>query len=71
MEYIINFLNFDQTSERSVIKRNLVSMDAFISYFDTGILRYPEQTIELIQKLYNSFDSELKELIGLKTERIL
>lgn len=68
MEYIINFLNFDQTLERSVIKRNLVSMDAFISYFDTGILRYPEQTIELIQKLYNSFDSELKELIGLKTE---
>lgn len=29
------------------IKRNLVSMEAFALYFDTGILRYPEQTITL------------------------
>lgn len=65
LEYTKKFLNIDSTDSPEYIKRNLVSMDAFISYFDTGILRYPEQTIELIQNLYNSFDSELQELTGL------
>ena len=43
-------------------------MDAFTSYFDTGILRYPEQTIDLIRILYSPFDTELEDLIGLRTE---
>lgn len=67
-EYIKTFLNINQASELDDVKRNLVSMEAFTSYFDTGILRYPEQTIELIRKLYGSFDSDLKDLTGLITE---
>lgn len=65
LEYIKRFLDINLTDKPEYIKRNLVSMDAFISYFDTGILRYPEQTIELIQKLYGGFNSELEELSGL------
>ena len=43
-------------------------MEAFTSYFDTGILRYPEQTIKLIRELYSGFDPELESLTGLITE---
>ena len=68
LEYTKTFLDFSQSSNTDDIKRNLVSMDAFISYFDTGILRYPEQTINLIRTLYSVFDSELEKLTGLRTE---
>lgn len=68
LEYIKAFLDIDQTSGPDDVKRNLVSMEAFTSYFDTGILRYPEQTIDLIRKLYGSFDSDLENLTGLMTE---
>jgi len=33
------------------MEKNLVAMQAFTSYFDTGILRYEEQTEELIKTL--------------------
>lgn len=56
-EYIKTFLNIDYMAEPNNAKRNLVSMEAFTSYFDIGILRYPEQTIELIRELYGDFDS--------------
>lgn len=68
LEYAKTFLNIDPTSDSDDIKRNLVSMDAFTSYFDTGILRYAEQIINLIKTLYSPFDSELDNLTGLKTE---
>lgn len=68
LEYIKTFLDIDLASSPYDIKRNLVSMDAFTSYFDTGILRYPEQTINLIRTLYSHFDMELEDLTGLKTE---
>lgn len=42
-------------------------MDAFVSYFDTGVLRYNEQTEELIKTLYSPFDDELVAICGLKT----
>ena len=67
-EYIKKFLNIEQAFEPNDIKRKLVSMEAFTSYFDTGILRYPEQTVELIQKLYGNFDSNLNDLTGLTTK---
>lgn len=67
-EYLKNFLDIDQNSEKNVVKRNLISMEAFTSYFDTGILRYPEQTITLIRELYSDFDSELESLTGLIIE---
>lgn len=70
LEYTKNFLNIKK-SNGSDIKRNLVSMEAFVSYFDTGILRYPEQTIELIRVLYSSFDSELESIIGLTIEDLI
>ena len=59
LEYTKTFLDIDPSSKSDDIKRNLVSMDAFTSYFDTGILRYAEQTIHLIKILYSLFDSEL------------
>ena len=69
LEYIKNFMDIDVTLNGvDDAKRNLVSMEAFTSYFDTGILRYPEQTIDLIKTLYGSFDVELQELTGLTIE---
>lgn len=68
LEYTKTFLDIDPSSKPDDIKRNLVSMYAFTSYFDTGILRYAEQTIHLIKILYSSFDSELESLTGLITE---
>lgn len=68
LEYAKTFLDIDPTSNPDDIKRNLVSMDAFTSYFDTGILRYAEQTINLIKTLYSPFDLELDNLTGLRTE---
>ena len=67
-EYIRTFLNIDYKAEPNNAKRNLVSMEAFTSYFDTGILRYPEQTIELIRELYADFDLHLEEMTGLVLE---
>ncbi len=58
-------------SDMDIVKRNLVSMEAFTSYFDMGILRYPEQTIGLIRLLYGSFNTELEELTGLNIEEYL
>lgn len=68
LEYTKNFLDIDKTSDPNDIKQNLVSMEAFISYFDTGILRYVEQTVDLLRILYNPFDSELENLTGLRVE---
>lgn len=67
-EYVKNFLDVDIESDATGIKRNLVSMEAFTSYFDTGILRYPEQTVELIRILYSPFNSELNDMTGLEIE---
>lgn len=67
-EYVRNFLAIDIKTNVLGAKRNLVSMEAFTSYFDTGILRYPEQTVELIQILYNPFNSELNDMTGLEIE---
>lgn len=66
-EYINAFLNIDPKAATEDIKKNLVSMEAFISYFDMGILRYPEQTINLIRTLYGGFDLELEHISGLTT----
>lgn len=69
LEYTKNFINIDSVLDGiDVAKRNLVSMEAFTSYFDMAILRYPEQTINLIRTLYSKFDKELQELTALTTE---
>lgn len=69
LEYTKNFMNIGISLNRvDAVKRNLVSMEAFNSYFDMGILRYPEQTIDLIRTLYGSFDMELQGLTGLEIE---
>ena len=70
-EYIKNFISIDPDTDLEVAQHNLVSMDAFISYFDTGILRYPEQTISLIRSLYAGFDKELQSLTCLEMEDFL
>ncbi len=70
-EYIKNFMDIDIGStgpNMDEVKRNVVSMEAFTAYFDTGILRYPEQTIDFMRKLYSNFDSELEQITGLTTE---
>lgn len=71
LEYAKKFMDVDISPgglNLDVVKRNLVSMEAFTSYFDMGILRYPEQTIGLIRILYKSFDAELEGLTGLSVE---
>lgn len=69
LEYIHGFLDFGDASashDLEAVKRNLVSMEAFTSYFDTGILRYEHQTENLIRTLYSPFDEELEKLTSLK-----
>lgn len=66
--YTKKFLDIDKETQQDELRRNLVSMEAFTSYFDTGILRYPEQTIRLIRDLYSDFDRELETLTGLTIE---
>lgn len=70
-EYIKNFLDVDIITDKEKIEKNFVTMEAFTSYFDTGILRYPEQTEELIKNLYGKFDTELAELTGLSIDDYL
>ena len=67
-EYTKMFLEVDPSFKPDDIKRNLVSMDAFTSYFDTGTLRYAEQTIYLLRIFCSSVELELESLTGLITE---
>ena len=74
LEYTKTFLNFGDSPESpdlDIVKRNLVSMEAFSSYFDTGILRYDEQTESLIRTLYTPFDAELERMTLLRVEDYL
>lgn len=67
-KYITGFMNFDEETREKFtekVKKNFVSAEAFTSYFDTGILRYEEQTINLLKELYTPFDAELKSLTSL------
>lgn len=69
-DYIKGFIGDKELfkeEKKEKFKQNLVSMDAFVSYFDTGVLRYNEQTEELIKILYSPFDDELVAICGLKT----
>ena len=52
-------------------KQNIVSFEAFNSYFDTAVLRFQEQTEALIIELYQPFDKELHELTQLNLEDFL
>ena len=61
----IERLNIKSEEFKEKMKKNIVSMDAFVSYFDTGVLRYEEQTYELIKILYSEFDNELYTMTGL------
>ncbi|WP_235946372.1 YecA family protein [Saccharibacillus alkalitolerans] len=68
LEYVNNFIKPHipfQDREMEEINRSKVALEAFTSYFDTGILRYAEQTEDLIQQLYRPFNKELEELTGL------
>lgn len=58
-------LNPSNDTAKNGIKKSLVSMQAFISYFDTGDMRYEEQIVDLIHTLYDPFDRELTNLTGL------
>ena len=69
-DYIKGFIGDKELfkeEKKEKLKQNLVSIDAFVSYFDTGVLRYNEQTEELIKTLYSPFDDELVAICGLKT----
>lgn len=70
-DYMKNFFEAAMGTEEKTVHQSMVSMEDFASYFDMGILRYPEQTIELMRKLYSDFDSELLQLTGLKLEEYI
>lgn len=70
-DYMKNFFEAAMGAEEKTAHQSMVSMEAFASYFDMGILRYPEQTIELMKKLYSDFDSELLQLTGLELEEYI
>lgn len=67
-EYVKKFIDISPTEDSPFpeqARKNFVSFEAFSSYFDTGILRYEEQTEELIKQLYVPFDTELIKLTSL------
>lgn len=70
-DYINNFFEASMVDEEKISHQSMVSMGDFTSYFDMGILRYPEQTIKLMRKLYKDFDSELFQLTGLELEEYI
>lgn len=72
-EYANNFINtdFSVIVDPKQAEANLVSFEAFSSYFDTGILRYEEQTEQLIKDLYSPFDTELESLSKLRVDDYL
>lgn len=73
-EYVRNFIDIDfdaATKNPENFKKNLVSLEAFTSYFDTGILRYEEQTENLLRNLYSNFDAELISLTTLGIDDLL
>lgn len=70
-EYSMNFLNITPLKTKEDIDKNIVSYDAFSSYFNISILRYPEQIIDLINSIYQPFDKELEENTGLTTKDYL
>ena len=66
--YISGFMDLDEETiknDSEMVKKHFVSAEAFSSYFDMALLRYDEQTVELIKQLYSSFDSELVSLTSL------
>jgi len=74
LEYTKTFFDFGdapKSPDLDIVKKNIVSMEAFSSYFDTGILRYDEQTESLIQTLYAPFDAELERMTLLRIEDYL
>ena len=58
-------------SDLDLMKRNFVAMEAFTSYFNTGLLLYVEQLEELIKNLYSDFDRELAKITGLSIDDYL
>ena len=65
-KYIEGFApNYTIPTDLDKAKRNYVAMEAFTSYFDTGLLLYEEQIEELIINLYSEFDQELADITGL------
>lgn len=73
-DYIKGFIGDKELfkeEKKEKFKNNLLSMDAFTSYFDTGVLRYDEQTEEMIKVLYSPFDKELKTICGITTSDYL
>lgn len=70
-KYVKKFMNIEIDASLDtfeVIKKHLASFEAFTSYFDTGILRYNEQTIALINGLYGAFDDDLQAITNLRIE---
>lgn len=54
-DYIKGFIGDKELfkeEKKEKFKQNLVSMDAFVSYFDTGVLRYYETNPQKIEKEY-------------------
>lgn len=73
-QYMLGFINIDDdvsAKNPEEFKRNLISAEAFTSYFDMGILRYDEQTECLIKNLYAAFDAELESITSLNTNDFL
>lgn len=56
---------------RTSLTQNLAALDAFVSYFDTGPLRFEEQTVDLIRTIYLPFDNEFEAITELSIEDCL
>lgn len=70
-KYISGFMTFDEETKEKFpekMKKSFVSAEAFASYFDTGILCYEEQILNLIKDLYAPFDAELEVLTSLSVD---
>lgn len=67
-KYIENFFDVrdaDGKVMQDKVKKYGVALNSFISYFDMEVLRYEEQTEDLIKELYMPFNNELINDTGL------
>lgn len=71
--FIPKDISFEKISEMedSEKRKYLVSMQVFLSYFNSDILRYEEQVIDRIKLLATPFEQELLSEIGLNVSDLI
>lgn len=69
--YHKNFVENIDFGNKEKLKQINIGLNAFSSYFDISNLNYPEQTIEIIEKVYIPFDDKFKVITNLSIKTLV